>query len=161
MRAEEYKKIASGVRSVCRTLNKADVDIDDITQDVAITLWKAGILKVSYGLIKQITVNRTIDLWRRGQIRPEPPVIFIREDTEDYNLVGEEILAAESKARVLALLSELKPQYREVLYLFLFENYDLGEIAEKLAVSYDAARMRKYRGLQDIKKLLVLEGVTL
>jgi RNA polymerase sigma-70 factor (ECF subfamily) len=57
---------------------------------------------------------------------------------------------------VSVALEQVSPQAREVLRLRFFEDYSLEEIANALAISLSAAKMRLYRALEQFKARYLL-----
>ncbi len=53
-----------------------------------------------------------------------------------------------------AALEKLKPDYRAVIYMYYYEGFGTGEIAEYLGISVTAVTTRLQRGREKLKKFL-------
>lgn len=53
---------------------------------------------------------------------------------------------------VSILLNELPPRQREILYLKYYQNMDLSEIAETMAINYQTVANHLYRALKKLKQ---------
>lgn len=65
-----------------------------------------------------------------------------------------EFFLKEQRARVRQALDRLGSQDREILYLAFVEGDDLKEIARKLGIPYAAARKRKSRAVERLRKIV-------
>jgi RNA polymerase sigma-70 factor, ECF subfamily len=64
------------------------------------------------------------------------------------------LLRDEQGRRLREVLERLRPNDREVLVLFYLEELDFGEIAAALGISEIAAKVRHFRALERVRKLL-------
>ena len=81
------------------------------------------------------------------------PVEFAGDDPSPLHLV----LAEESEGAVHASLEKLPAIYREVLLLRFQEELGLAEIATVLSAPISTVKSRLYRGLEDLRVLVVGE----
>lgn len=89
-------------------------------------------LKLSTWLFR-IARNQVIDFWRKKKVRPQE---YSLDEARDQgkeaaeNNFAEELDKKFTSQRVQKLLSLLQPEYREVLYLYYYEERNYDEIAD-------------------------------
>lgn len=132
---EQYEKLL--LRFV-RTLSRLSAaDAEDVAQQVFIKAYEHlndfdPALKLSTWLLR-IARNEVIDLWRKKQARPQE--CELDEPLLDAKYFADSTFAAELDQKITAaevqhILTLLKPDYREVLYLYYFEEKSYDEIAD-------------------------------
>lgn len=67
---------------------------------------------------------------------------------------SQHLLRDEQAQRLRSVLDRLSPNDREVLVMFYLEELDFGEIATALAITENAAKVRHFRALERVRKLL-------
>lgn len=83
------------------------------------------------------------------------PFRWIKESTLDPDQNPEnQIIRLESERMIQRGLNEIPPNLREAVLLRFMENLSFGEISEVLGISVSAAKMRVYRGLEKLRKIL-------
>ena len=76
-------------------------------------------------------------------------------------LLAEEVIQTEDRNRVLHFcMSEMNPDYREVLYLTYFEDMSYAQAAEVTGKTVKQITNLVYRGKESLRKLLEREGIT-
>jgi RNA polymerase sigma-70 factor (ECF subfamily) len=127
------------------------VDADDVTQEIFVSLLSSidsfqGDSTFATWFFK-ITRNRIADYYRkrsRSQIkeagREQDPVTHDPRDWIDNRLEVKETLV------------KLPVRYREVLLLRFLEGLSIGDVAERLGLTYEAARSRCRRALYMARK---------
>ena len=76
-------------------------------------------------------------------------------------LLAEEVIRTEERNRVLhCCMSEINPDYREVLYLTYFEDMSYAQAAEVTGKTVKQITNMVYRGKKSLRRLLELEGIT-
>ncbi len=73
---------------------------------------------------------------------------------EDF-LVAEQ-LSGEQHAQLLAVLNQLPPRQREVLYLKYFDGFSYEKISEVMNLTAQSVRNLIYRAIKTLKELLLL-----
>jgi RNA polymerase sigma-70 factor (ECF subfamily) len=142
-------------------------ELDEVLQDVRIRLWHAGAsagkletLTASY--VYQAASSAALDLLRRRRARreqltdellPDGPLAATSTPSADRALVSQETVAA-----VGAALEELVPSRRAVVRMHLL-GYKREEIADLLRWSEAKTRNLLYRGLDDLRQLLIAQGI--
>jgi RNA polymerase sigma-70 factor, ECF subfamily len=122
-----------------------------------------------YPWLRRLALQRLIDLERRHLHAERRSVLRevcrpARNDSTIHGLAkyflerGPEpyiaALAAERAAGVHRALESLEETQREVLLLHYVEDLSLAETAEVLQITADAARMRHFRALRQLRELL-------
>jgi len=113
-------------------------DAEDLTQQVFLKAYDHlndfdQNLKLSTWLFR-IARNQVIDFWRKKKVRPPEYSLDEAKGTIEMN-GDEETFAKEldkkfTSERVQKLLKLLQPEYREVLYLYYYEDRNYDEIAD-------------------------------
>jgi RNA polymerase sigma-70 factor (ECF subfamily) len=125
-------------------------DAEDIAQEVFLALYKCGKDFESDEHLKswliRTTINKCVDLKRSFWFLRTEPI----SESMAYTL-------DEMDKSILSEIQKLSPVYRDVIYLYYYEGYQIGEIASITGVSVNTASSRLKRAR---KKLgLILEGV--
>lgn len=133
-------------------------DIDDLIQDLTLTLWQkkgawqSGQAQFSTWLYR-VAYNRCIDISRKKQPLSHdgavPDYIAANSPTAEDQIVHRQ--QAEEMSR---LLKELPDNQRRALQLFYYEEATVPQIAGRLSVSELAARSLLKRGKQNLRTLL-------
>jgi len=124
-------------------------DAEDITQDTFVALFDSNVVfdddeHVKRWLIR-VAVNKSRDLWKSAW----------RSRTRFFDELTEPSVTFESEeAELLIALGKLPSKYRVALYLFYYEGYTTGEIAEIAGISEPAARKRLSRARMQLKDLM-------
>ena len=102
----------------------------------------------------RLAVNQVIDRMRRArkeQARTEMPA-----DLPDPRpSAGENLISGERSAAVRAALAELRPHYRDVLFLTYVEGLKVDEVARTLALPQGTVKTRLMRGREAMRRALV------
>ena len=79
----------------------------------------------------------------------------------DGRLLVEEVIRTEERNRILHFcMSEMNPDYREVLYLTYFEDMSYAQAAEVTGKTVKQITNMVYRGKESLRRLLEREGIT-
>ena len=79
----------------------------------------------------------------------------------DGRLLTEEVIRTEERNRILHFcISEMNPDYREVLYLTYFEDMSYAQAAEVTEKTVKQITNMVYRGKKSLRRLLEREGIT-
>lgn len=97
----------------------------------------------------RVTINQSLDLGRRKQIRSYLPL----EDIEEQASIEPEL------PEIYELLQGIPSKYRSIMVLHYLEGYSVGEIATMLKLSQSAVKMRLSRGRDNLKILMEKEGL--
>ena len=120
-------------------------DADDILQEVCLILLTKKIPEDEEHLkswLIRVTINKCRDLsrsfWRRN-----------RKSIDDY-----EDLEAEKPPEIMAELQSLSESYRNIIYLYYYEEYTVSEIAQLLRMNVNTVKSGLRRARDQLKKLL-------
>jgi RNA polymerase sigma-70 factor (ECF subfamily) len=151
----------------------ARVDPSDVVQETLIVAagnlpgYAAEQPMPFYPWLRRLALQRLIDLQRRhlyserrSVLREErpPPNDSTVHELARYLLAQvpgphSEAVAAEREASLRRALDSLEETQREVLLLHYVEDLSLAEAAEVLQITADAARMRHFRALKQLREL--------
>lgn len=120
-------------------------DADDILQEVCLTLLTKKIPEDEEHLkswLIRVTINKCRDLsrsfWRKN-----------RKSIDDY-----EDIEAEKPPEIMAELQSLSESYRNIIYLYYYEEYTVSEIAQLLRMNVNTVKSGLRRARDQLKKLL-------
>ncbi len=166
---ELVEQFAPLLRATARRFRIVDDEAEELRQDVRIRLWhvivhgRAGSPCAAY--CQRLVISAAADITRRrhwGQVRdPQSidPVIGVAAesllDTEAPDRVME---CHELEGQVARSVSALTPPRDVVVRLYL-AGFGRLEIAERLAWSEPKVRNLLYRGLHDLRLMLVGQGL--
>lgn len=137
-------------------------EAEDLTSAVFLKTW--NYIRVSEveettlkALIYKIARNIIIDQYRKKSLRDEVPITDENENfiniKDDRQNLSEQFDQAIEKEAVLAKLSELKDEYREMIVLRYIEDLSIGEIAEIQGKKRGTVRVEAHRALRALKNL--------
>ena len=148
------------LRSVGRRRGLDDVDLQDMEQEVRLRLWRAlgtseriETAKTSY--VYQTAMSATLDLIRRRRARPEEDLESVEVPTAGSDTSYEH---HELGVRIDGAVDELDEPRNVVVRLHL-SGYHREEIAQLLGWTEPKVRNLLYRGLEDLRALLVARGI--
>ncbi len=125
-------------------------DAEDILQEVSIALVTKNAPLDDEEHLKRwlirVTINKCRDLHRHLKVIETEPL----EDHED--------VPAEEKDGVMEELQQLPEQYRNIIYLYYYEQYTLQEIAQILKKSINTISSGLQRARKQLKNILIEEG---
>ena len=101
--------------------------------------------------------------WRCAIRANESPLFSLDELTgePEGRLLAEEVIRTEERNRILHFcMSEMNPDYREVLYLTYFEDMSYAQAAEVTGKTVKQITNMVYRGKESLRRLLEREGIT-
>jgi RNA polymerase sigma factor (sigma-70 family) len=134
-------------RSRCRSLGAPEDEVEDLVQEVLITIHlKRGTWDQSRPIgpwVAAITRNRLIDVLRRRGRRVTVPI----EDVMD-SLHAEDRTPELSTRDVDSLLGRLKPQQRDVVQSISLDGNSIRETADRLHMTEGAVRVTLHRALK-------------
>ncbi len=100
----------------------------------------------------RIARNKTVDHYRRRKpLAPTEELELVADTSESLDALTEHTLALE---QVSAKLRTLSPDRSEVIYLRLFGNLEVDEIAHIMGKPESAVRMLLHRGIRDLQAQL-------
>ncbi len=134
----------------------------DLAQEAFTRLWKALVegkpINNQKAFLFVIARNLIIDWYRK--IKATSLEGLSDEDEEfdfpDESGFGKIELSAEA-SRVVAMIDQLEPQYKEVIYLRYVEDLPPKEIANVLNIKANVISVRITRGMKSLRKLMNAE----
>ena len=134
-------------RSRCRSLGAPEGEVEDIVQEVLLTLHlKRGTWDRSRPIgpwVAAITRNKLIDILRQRGRHITVPI----EDFMD-SLQAEDLTPELSSRDIDTLLGHLKPQQKEVVRSISLNGSSIRETAERLQMTEVAVRVTLHRALK-------------
>ena len=137
-------------------LTGSEQEAEDLAQETFLRAWRRRrqLREPRATAVWLLTITRNLwnDRLRRKSRRPlavEP-----LEDIHEARASGPEdnLMAREDLHRVLEAMNSLPPRQREVLCLFACEGLALGEIAEVLGITADAAKASLCEGRKRLRR---------
>jgi RNA polymerase sigma factor (sigma-70 family) len=140
-------------------------DIDELLQELRVRFWRArkeGLLDLSANYVRRAAISAALDIIRRRRVD--------RNVSLDDNEAGAHPLAAVSAGpaelleqgelaqRVALAVDGLAPSRRAAVRMYL-EGYRREEIAALLKWSDAKTRNLLYRGLADLRAVLLAQGI--
>jgi RNA polymerase sigma-70 factor (ECF subfamily) len=147
----------------------APSEIDEVLQDVRIRMWRAlstgGAAKLetlTRSYVYRAATSAALDLLRRRRARREHLTDSLvpdeRSPASAFAAPDQSVLSREMLEGVAGAMVELQPNRRVAVRLHLM-GYDREEIADLLHWSEAKTRNLLYRGLEDLRHLLVARGI--
>lgn len=101
-----------------------------------------------------IAYNLCIDYFRKNK----QYFVGLEEARETADITPEEVyIANQQRNTVESLIDQLKPEYREVIYLRYMQHYAYEEIAEQLNIPLGTVKTRIHRAKCELNKIISLE----
>lgn len=161
------------LRALGRSRGLADADLDELTQDVRVRLWRALAGRENIEAVKASYVYRTarsaaLDMIRRRRDRREVPIrlepsdpsgggaaaVIAARDRPDSDLERRELAGLIDRA-----IEELR-EPRDVVVRLHLSGYDRFEIARLTGWTEPKVRNLIYRGLGDLREALSRQGIS-
>ena len=144
-------------------------EIDEVLQDVRIRMWRAlstgGAVKLetlTRSYVYRAATSAALDLLRRRRARREHLTESLVPDerfpASGFAAPDQSVLGREMLDGVAAAMAEMQPNRRVAVRLHLM-GYDREEIADLLHWSEAKTRNLLYRGLEDLRHLLIARGI--
>ena len=125
-------------------------DAEDILQEVSIALVTKNAPLENEEHLKRwlirVTINKCRDLHRHLKVIETEPL----EDHED--------IPADEKGEIMEELQQLPEQYRNIIYLYYYEQYTRQEIADIMKKSINTISSGLQRARNQLKRVLMEEG---
>lgn len=147
------------VHSVALKVAEHPRDAEDISQEVFLQVYRSlsqfqGQAKLSTWIYR-IAMNKALDYKRKQERHSDgDDIIAFMPDT--HTTTPEEALLQKSEQEMIrAHITKLPSAYREVVYLYYFQEQSYSQIAESLGIAVKTVESRLYRArglLQHLKK---------
>lgn len=138
-----------------------------VAEDLAAEVWVRALRRIDTfewngtdiaAWLLAISRNIVADYFRSGRYRKEVTVGVFSDGAEaasnEFEARPDEIVVDHiMNSGVLVLLTELKPEHREVLTLRFLDGFSLAETALKLGTDESAVKARQYRATRSLARL--------
>ncbi len=136
---------------------------EEVVQEVMVRVWRnAGRFNPRRGSLKswvyEMAGNLVIDAHRRRAVRPALAQLEAADQTDpadDADPLEREIL----RWQVQALVSQLRPEHRDVISLVHFEGLSVRATAERLRIPEGTVKSRCYYALESLRVALEEQGL--
>ena len=151
MDSKEYKRLADQyidmVYRVALNGCKNKYDADDVVQNTFIKLLKCKFDNDEHvrNWLIRVAVNECNSLWNSSW-RKKVTSLDERED--------EPAFTTPEKSELYDLVMKLPPKYRQVVYLYYYEEFSVKEVAEMVKISETAVQTRLQRARKKLKDQL-------
>ncbi len=135
---------------------------EDVVQESFLALHRSlGSLRGDssyYTWLVRVTINQSKNLLRRKKIKK---ILLIDDIKQQSNSASPEeaLLASEEKVEIRQALAALPLKYREVMYLYYYEELKIKAIAEIMDMSEAGIKTRLQRGRAHLKKRLMERSI--
>lgn len=158
------------LRSVGVRRGLSEHDLDELAQDVRVRLWRAladgeKIQRVQTSYVYRAAMSAALDLIRRRRARAEATLEHdiaeqggLTADRIDRDRPDAELEQRELAERIDRAIAELA-EPRDVVVRLHLSGYDRFEIARLLGWTEPKVRNLIYRGLADLRALLLEQGI--
>jgi RNA polymerase sigma-70 factor, ECF subfamily len=160
---EEYKNPIYNL--ACRMTNNLQ-DVDDLTQEIFIR---------AYQKLQQFDQNKRFFTWIytvginliRNHLKKKAQDIIVSSGVikdcqesrrQEHEHSEDKLLLEETIIKLGKTMQKLPVDLREAVILKYYQNLTFGEVAEVTGVSLSAIKMRVYRGLDQLKRLMEADG---
>ncbi|MCM1327801.1 MAG: sigma-70 family RNA polymerase sigma factor [Ruminococcus sp.] len=142
---EIYRREVDTVYRVCWLYMKNTADAEDAVSETFVKLMRSGTEFESFEHEKAWLIAAARNVCRDVLKSPK-----YKNEPLDENMLTGEILTDET----LAAVKELPEKYRTAVYLYYYEGYSCGEIAEMLGTVKSTVISRLARGRKILKKII-------
>lgn len=155
---DEYDRLKSYVHS--RISDTADRDAEDIIQDVALNLFSRSSnspIENVAGFVYHAIRNKIVDIMRTrkpSQSFQDEGELKLREFAELFNENDHAHFSEANRALLIQAISELKPNYKQVIIAIDFEGFSYKELSQQTKVAEGTLMSRRHRALAILNKSL-------
>jgi RNA polymerase sigma factor (sigma-70 family) len=161
------QRFATLLRAVGGRHGLSDVESDELMQSIRLRLWRAKatseqIAATSSSYIYRTAISAAVDIIRARRGREDSIDAVAERDERQLSAdhsPERDAESAELETVILAAVDEIVASRRPVVRMYL-AGYDREEIASLLGWSEAKTRNLLYRGLADLRAILVARGIT-
>jgi len=132
---------------------------EDLTQEIFVKCYKSlGSFKGKSSIktwLWRIAINHSKDYlksWYNQRVKVEDDFSYIVEEQRDS--IEQKIIQEDDDAELAYAVMQLPIKYREVIYLYYYEECSIKEIAKVLDVNQNTIKTRLRKGKTLLKKML-------
>lgn len=153
MDTNEYERLTSlyldSIYRVALNGCRNYADAEDVVQNTFLKLWnrKEDFESDEHARkwLIRVAINDCNSLWRSS---------WKRRTTYLDELSQEPVFSTPEKSCLYYAIMELPAKYRQIIYLYYFEDYSVKEVAQIMGISESAVQTRLLRARQKIKERL-------
>ncbi|MCD8036280.1 MAG: sigma-70 family RNA polymerase sigma factor [Clostridiales bacterium] len=139
---------ADMILRICLTYSLNKADAQDICQEIYIKLFKGGYRFGSHAqekaFIAKAAANACKDMLRSCWFKERRNTDFILDKAEEKS----------GEPELKSVLEHIPAKYREAVYFYCYEGYDINETAEIIGRSADCVKKRLSRAREMLRKEL-------
>lgn len=136
------------VRRICYLYLKNNSDADDVFQEVFLALFRAPVQFESSehekAWIIRVTINKCKDYLKN----------FWYRNTDPLEHAKEQVFETEKENELMHVISSLPKKYKDVIYLFYYEDYTVPEISAMLKEKESTIYSQLHRARKLLKEKL-------
>lgn len=110
------------------------------------------------GYIYQLSRNTAKNLLRKEKDTPCFKSFFEENYAKDEEQIEKKLIEIENHGETFKLLDAINASYGEIIYLKFYREFDNAEISELLGITPNAVRVRLYRAVNALKKVIEKEA---
>lgn len=153
-KTELYLNLRGKLREYAGSMLQSGDDVEDALQDMFVRLWKMPECEGKRLESTMFVSLRNLCIDRIRRIRRESDIEEL--DVANHIDIHEED-ASETVCNIRAVVDESLPEMqRKVFSLYVYEQLEMDEIADRLSINYSAVRTNLCRARKSIRKLLNL-----
>lgn len=148
---ELYKRSYHRAYKVALRAMHKDVDAQDVVQEAFIevqrSLQNLRDPKLYHAWLHRVVTSKANDMYykRRHYGDYSDHMARIQKENRNYMLPDKKLSVNEDQKVIRKLINELKPKYREIMYLYYFEQQKIDDIAVKLDLPSGTVKSRMSR----------------
>lgn len=150
-----YKQFAAKMLFVCCRYTAHKEEAEDILQEGFVTVFnKLSQFKFEgslEGWVRRIMVNKAIEHYRKTS--KVYPLLDI-EDVQDELVDATDVQSNIASAELLEMIQSLPPMYKMVFNLYIFEDMNHKEIAERLGIVEGTSKSNLFHARMLLRKKL-------
>lgn len=159
---ELYHRYYPNAYRIAYQITKSDADAQDAVQETFIQIKKSIINlrepEFFYTWMSRIVLSKCNRMFVKNHYAPMDPdrMVVINNNPEQrkYMIPHQQTFYLSEQEVLLAMIEQLKPKLKEVLYMMYFEQMKLQDIAYSLDIPLSTAKTRAARARLDLKKKL-------
>lgn len=140
--------------------NISDEDMEEITLDVFLTLWKNQYkLDLNKNLSSYIAgITRNLIKKKYRNLKLNANIDNFEEEIIDTNNIELNIYQKDKNEVIIQELNKMKNEDKDIFIMYYYENIKLNEISRRLKISESKVKVKLYRIRKKLKKVLNERG---
>ena len=140
--------------------NISDEDMEEITLDVFLTLWKNQYkLDLNKNLSSYIAgITRNLIKKKYRDLKLNANIDNYEEEIIDTNNIELNLYQKDKNEVIIQELNKMKNEDKDIFIMYYYENIKLNEISRRLKISESKVKVKLYRIRKKLKKVLNERG---